>query len=130
LDIYPAEDLTFVFLSNLRSAANWQLREQIRNLLSGRDAAAIPRPPAIEPPFEVSDTFVGSYGDPSDPIVISVVDGHLFRDDSEFYPIAGGRYYMPASASVMRFRRGSGGKADALLTVRGSGPETVAPRVP
>jgi hypothetical protein len=74
---------------------------------------------------------LGSYGDPSDPIVIAMVDGHLFRDDSEVYPVEGGRYYIPASGSVMRFRRSSGGNVDALVTVSpwASG-ERVALKVP
>jgi hypothetical protein len=67
-------------------------------------------------------------GEPSNPVVMRTLDGHLFRDENEFYPIASGRYYIPASGSVMRFssnqRRGRGwhdhevpmarrGKADA-----------------
>lgn len=80
-------------------------------------------------PFEAADSFVGSYGDPSDPIVISVIDGHLFRDTNEFYPIQGGRYAIPASGSEFRFRRNSTGAVDAIITWRASG-ETVSLRVP
>ena len=129
VDYEPSQDLTFIFLSNLRSAANWQVREQVRNLLLGRTLAAVRRPPPVISRFEAPDTFVGSYGDPTDPIVISVVDGHLFRDDSEFYPIAGGRYYLPASSFVMWFSRTSDGSIDAMRTIRGNGQETVATRV-
>jgi CubicO group peptidase (beta-lactamase class C family) len=106
LDVLPAADVTFVFLSNLRSAANWQVRDQVKSLLAGGKAAAILRPP---PPllssFEAADAVLGRYGDAADPVVVSTVDGHLFRDDNEVYPIAGGRYFIPASGSVMRFRR-------------------------
>ncbi|MEZ5293917.1 MAG: serine hydrolase domain-containing protein [Vicinamibacterales bacterium] len=128
VDVDPAQDLTFVFLSNLRSGANWQVREQVKRLLTGASAVAIRRPPPPADPFEAPGTFVGSYGDPSDPIVISVEDGHLFRDDSEFYPAAGGNYCLPASGFLMRFRR-TGGTVDALLTDRGTGTESVALRV-
>jgi CubicO group peptidase (beta-lactamase class C family) len=118
VDLLPAADVTFVFLSNLRSAANWQVREQVKNLLAGRQAAAIPRPPPpLDSSFETPDSFLGSYGDPSDPIVVAMVDGHLFRDDNEFYPVAGGRYYIPASGSVMRFRRTTDAIVDGIVTV-------------
>jgi CubicO group peptidase (beta-lactamase class C family) len=117
IDILPAADVTFVFLSNLRSASNWQLRDQVKNLLAGRPVTEIPRPPRpLESPFETADALLGPYGDPTDPIVVTSVDGHLFRDDSEVYPIAGGRYYIPASGSVMRFRRTADGVVDALVT--------------
>jgi CubicO group peptidase (beta-lactamase class C family) len=118
VDLLPAADVTFVFLSNLRSAANWQVREQVKNLLAGGKAAAIFRPPPpLASSFETPDSYLGSYGEPSDPIVVAMVDGHLFRDESEFYPIAGGRYYIPASGSVMRFRRTSDGTVDGMITV-------------
>jgi CubicO group peptidase (beta-lactamase class C family) len=117
VDLLPAADITFVFLSNLRSAANWQLREQVKNLLTTRKAAAIFRPPPpVDAPFDTPDSFVGLYGEASDPIVVSTVDGHFFRDENEFYPIAGGRYYIPASGSVMRFRQTSDGIVDGIVT--------------
>ena len=132
VDLLPAEDVTFVFLSNLRSAANWQLRAQIKNLLEGRQAGAIPRPPPpLASSIETPESFLGSYGDPPDPIVVTMVDGHLFRDENEFYPIAGGRYYIPASGSVMRFRRTSDGIVDGIVTVPPwTGTETLALRLP
>jgi CubicO group peptidase (beta-lactamase class C family) len=118
VDLLSAGDVTFVFLSNLRSAANWQLRDRVKNLLVGREADALPRPPApLVSSFETTDSVLGSYGDPSDPIVVAAVDGHLFRDDNEVYPIAGERYYIPASGSVMRFRRTSEGIVDGIVTV-------------
>jgi CubicO group peptidase (beta-lactamase class C family) len=132
VDLLPASDVTFVFLSNLRSAANWQIRDRVKNLFVGRESDVMIRPPAPLPaPFESPDSVLGSYGDPSDPIVISMVDGHLFRDDNEVYPIAGGRYYIPASGSVMRFRRSTDGIVDGLVTVSpwASG-ERIALRVP
>lgn len=129
VDFDSAKDLTFVFLSNLRSAANWQLRQQIRNVLLGRPPSAIQHPPDVGASFEAPDSISGSYGDPSDPIVITMVDGHLFRDGSEFYPIPSGSYYLPASGFVMRFRRTSDGRVDALITVREGGRESVSLRV-
>jgi CubicO group peptidase (beta-lactamase class C family) len=128
VDYHPALDLTFVFLSNLQSAANWQLRAQIGNLLLGRNVSAIFRPPAVASAFETPDSFVGDYGDPSDPIVISAADGHLFREENEFYPIEGG-YYVLASGAVMRFRRTSSGKVDAMMTDWRQGRNTVALRL-
>jgi CubicO group peptidase (beta-lactamase class C family) len=117
VDVLPAADMTFVFLSNLRSAANWQLREQVKNLLTNRKTAAIFRPPPpVDAAFDTPDSFVGLYGEASDPIVVSAVDGHFFRDENEFYPIAGGRYYIPASGSVMRFRQTSDGIVDGIVT--------------
>ena len=132
VDLLPAADLTFVFLSNLRSAANWQLREQVKSMLQGRKAAAIFRPPPpLASSFEAPDALLGSYGDPSDPVVIAMVDGHLFRDDSEFYPIAEGRYYIPASGSAFRFRRTSDGIVDGMVTVSPwADTERLALRVP
>ena len=116
----------------MRSAANWQLREQVKNLLTDRTTAAIFRPPLpVDAAFDRPESFVGSYGEASDPIVVSTVDDHLFRDNNEIYPIAGGRYYIPASGSVMRFRRTSAGTVDALVTVAPwDGAERVALKLP
>jgi CubicO group peptidase (beta-lactamase class C family) len=118
VDFLPAQDLTFIFLSNLRSAANWQIRGAVRNILRGRVAATIASVPAVASPFEPASTVVGAYGDPADPLVISEAEGRLFRDDSEFYPVAGGWYYLPASGTTMRFGRDSGGSVDSVLTRR------------
>jgi hypothetical protein len=130
VDFNPAADLTLVFLSNLRSAANWQVRAQLRNLLLGRQVESIRRPPSVTSSSETPASFIGSYGDPPDPVVISVVDDHLFRDENEFYPIGDARYYIPASGSVMRFRRTSTGIVDAILTRWGDGRETSLLRIP
>lgn len=116
VDFLPAQDLTFIFLSNLRSAANWQLREQVRRVLLSRAVAAIASVPPVAPQFEARGAVVGSYGDPVDPLVISESEGRLFRDESEFYPIAGGRYYLPASGATFRFARDSGGSVDSIIT--------------
>ncbi len=128
VDVMPSGEITFVFLANLRSAATWQLRAQVRNLLQGVATTSIKRPPPVAARFESAASFVGSYGDAADPVVVSEVDGHLLRDDSEFYPIEGGRYYLPASGFVMWFRRGPGGRVDAMMTDR-DGKETVQPRI-
>lgn len=95
----------------------------------GRNASAILRPPPPASPFETSGSFLGSFGDPSDPIVVSAADGHLFRDDNEFYPIAGARYYIPASGALMSFRRTATETVDALITVRVGGRESLALRI-
>jgi len=116
VDFLPAQDLTFIFLSNLRSAANWQIREQVRHLLSGHAVATIASVPPVAPQFEARGALMGAYGDPVDPVVISESDGRLFRDESEFYPIADGRYYLPASGATFRFARASGGSVDSIIT--------------
>ena len=100
-------------------------------MLLGRTPSAIPRPPPVAASFESPDLVRGSYGDPSDPVVISVVDGRLFRDGAEVYPILHGSYHEPGSGIVMRFRRGSDGRADALISLKPwTSGESVAPRVP
>ena len=116
VDFLPASDLTFIFLSNLRSAANWQIREQVRRLLLGRAVETIASVPPVARQFEARSAVVGAYGDPVDPVVVSESDGRLFRDESEFYPIAGGRYYLPASGATFRFARDSGGSVDSVIT--------------
>jgi CubicO group peptidase (beta-lactamase class C family) len=117
VDLLPAADVTVVFLSNLRSAANWQVRDGVKKLLAGREADAMIRPPTpLDASLDTPESIEGAYGDPSDPVVIAMIDGHLFRDDSEIYPIAGGRYYIPASGSVMRFRRTTDGIVDGIVT--------------
>ena len=116
VDFLPAQDLTFIFLSNLRSAANWQTRTQVRNILMGRPVATIASVPAVAPPFEPHSEIVGAYGDPADPVVISVAESRLFRDESEFYPIAGSWYYLPASGTTFRFGRDSSGSVDSMVT--------------
>lgn len=124
IDLLPSADLAFVFLSNLQSAANWQVREQVQAVLLGREPAAIPLPPPVAEPFEPPESLVGTYG----PAEITFVDGALFRGDNEIYPTEGGRYYIPASGSFVRFRRDPAGAVDALISVSGSGEETVLPR--
>jgi CubicO group peptidase (beta-lactamase class C family) len=129
VDFLPAQDLTFIFLSNLQSAANWQIRAQVRNILVGHRVAPITRPPPIAPSFESPATVVGMYGDAADPLVISEADGRLFRDENEFYPMAGGRYYLPVSGATMRFGRNSRGDVDSILTRFGDGPERALRRI-
>jgi len=124
VDILPAEDLIFISLSNLQSAANWQSREQIRNLMRGRAAVAIPMPPPVAAEFEEPKSLLGSYG----PADINLVDAALFRGDNEFYPIAGRQYYIPASGTIMEFRRASGGAVDAIVSISAGGRETVLPK--
>src|SRR4029077_2583400 len=46
VDLLPSQDLLVAQVSNLQSAANWQLRRRIHDLLVGRPVVAIPMPPA------------------------------------------------------------------------------------
>lgn len=124
VDVLPAEDLVLVLLSNLRSAANWQLREQVQNLLTGDPVTRIVLPPPVAEPFEEPKALVGTYG----PAEITRMDNALFRGDNEFYPVEGGKYYVPASGSTMRFRRNAAGEIDAVVSIRGDGSESVLPR--
>jgi hypothetical protein len=116
VDFLPVQDLTFIFLSNLRSAANWQIRDQVRRILMGRAVTTIASVPPVAQEFEPHNVVVGAYGDPVDPVLISETEGRLFRDESEFYPIAGGWYYLPASGTTFRFGRDSGGRVDSVVT--------------
>lgn len=129
VDVLSSSGITLVFLTNLQSAVTWQLREQLKNLLQRKPTTAIQRVGPVRPRFEPASTFVGKYGKPSDFVEISEVDGKLFRDDNEFYPIDGERYCIPASGTVFRFRRTASGVVDAMLTIRGGGQETVLARV-
>lgn len=129
VDFLPAQDLTFIFLSNLQSAANWQIRAQVRNILVGRTVAAIVNPPAVAPQFEPPASIVGLYGDPTDPVVISETAGRLFRDENEFYPVAGGGYCIPGSGAIMRFGRDSSGSVDSTIDRLGNRPERVLHRI-
>ncbi|MGH9339390.1 MAG: serine hydrolase domain-containing protein [Acidobacteriota bacterium] len=124
VDVLPSGNLTFVFLSNLQSASNWQIREQIQKVLLGQSPATIPLPPPVAEPFEELPSLVGSYG----PAEITRVDGQLFRGDNEFYAIEGRRYYIQASGTIMRFRRDSAGVVDAIIAIGGGGQETVLPK--
>ncbi len=124
VDVLPSENLIFVFLSNLQSAANWQLRQQIQNVLVGQSAVAIPLPPPVAEQFEAATSLVGSFGTAE----ITLIDGKLFRGSNEFYPIEGQRYYIPASGTAMRFRRDSTGAVDAIISFGVGGRETVLPR--
>ena len=129
LDVLPSDDVTLVMLTNLQSAVVWQLRAQLKNLLQRKPTTAIQRVGPVRPRFELANAFVGKYGKPSDFVEITEVDGKLFRDENEFYPIDGERYCIPASGTVFRFRRNASGAVDAMLTVRGGGPESVLLRI-
>ena len=128
-DVLPSEGLTLVLLTNLQSTATWQLRAQLKNLLQRKPTTAIRRPAPVAPRFEPTSSFVGRYGTPADWVEISEVEGRLLRDDNEFYPVEGKRYFIPASGSTFQFRRSSSGKVDAMVTVFGSGQESVRPRI-
>jgi len=129
VDVLPSSNITLALLTNLQSTVTWQLRAQLKNLLQRKPTMAIQRVGPVRPRFEPTSSFVGKYGKPSDYVEISEVDGKLYRDDNEFYPIDGKRYCIPASGAVFRFRRTASGDVDAMVTVRGGGPESVLPRI-
>lgn len=129
VDLNPGKDLVFVLLSNLQSAANWQLRKRIQDLLADHPAAAIPMPPPRAAGFEPAADVLGRYGDPADPVEVAVREGELFRDESQFYPVAGDRYYIPVSGNTMRFHR-QDGKVDSIVTTYADGSERVMRRLP
>jgi len=128
-DVLPSEGITFVLLANLQSAVTWQVRAQVKNLLQRKPTTAIQRPGPVAPRFEPASSFVGRYGSPTSPLEIAEVEGKLYRDDNEFYPVEGKRYCIPASGSIMRFRRTESGKVDAIVTLNPSGQETVLLRI-
>jgi hypothetical protein len=111
-------------VSNLQSAANWQLRERIRGLLLGRAVLPIPMPPARASGFEPSADVVGLYGDRNEPLEIAMKDGVLYRDENQIYPVAGEKYYIPASGATTWFRRQDGKVVSVALTF-GDGNERV-----
>jgi D-alanyl-D-alanine carboxypeptidase len=129
VDLLPSQDLVVAMVSNLQSAANWQLRRRIQDLLVGRPVLAIPMPPAraanFEPPFDL----VGLYGDRDDPLEIAVHEGELYRDESQIYPIAGDKYYLPVAAFTMTFHR-QNGNVDSIVTTFADGNERVLRKVP
>ncbi len=122
VDLLPSENLVFIFLSNLQSAANWQVRGQVKNLLMGEDIVSIPSPPQVAESFEDPSSLEGLFGGRAE---IRFDGGALFRGDNEFYPVDGERYYTPASGSYLRFRRDSNGAVDALVSIRPNGEESV-----
>ena len=130
VDILPSENLVFVFLSNLQSAANWQLRQRIQDLLLGRPVVSMTLPPPRVQSFEPTTSVVGLYGDRGSPVEIAIEDGELVRDENYIYPIAGNSYYIPVSGSTMRFDRAPDGVIDSVVTIWGNGRETVLPKLP
>ncbi|HYK41454.1 MAG TPA: serine hydrolase domain-containing protein [Thermoanaerobaculia bacterium] len=128
LDLLPGQDLVLVMESNLQSAANWQLRRRIQDLLLGRSVVPVPLPPARAAGFEPPADVVGLYGERSDPVEVALRDGELQRDENQIYPIAGEKYYIPVSGFTMVFRRRDG-KVDAIVTTFADGNERVLPRL-
>lgn len=129
VDLLPERDLVFVAVSNLQSAANWQLRKRIRDLLLGRPVLAIPLPPARVADFEGHSDLVGLYGDRDDPVEVAVHEGELYRDENQIYPIADDKYYIPVSGFTMKFHR-QNESVDAIVTTLGDGSERVLRKLP
>jgi hypothetical protein len=129
VDYYAPLDITFVFLSNLYSLTNYQLRRAVRNLIAGRPTVAMIRPPAVAPATQDPAPFLGDYRDADDPISVSQENGRLFRDGNEFYPIADGWFYVPATGARFRFTRGADGTVNGMFTRWESGEERQWARV-
>lgn len=121
VDVLPAQNLIFILLSNLQSVTTGQVRTQIQNVLLGEDSKTLPLPPSLAERFEERESLVGSYGRAK----IILVEGKLYRGENEVHPIDGGRYYIPASGTIMQFRRDSTGEVDALISISAGGQETV-----
>jgi hypothetical protein len=128
LDLLPSQDLAFALVTNLRSAATWQLRQRIQDLLVDSPVLAIPLPPARTASFEPSSDLVGLYGDPDDPVEIAILEGELARDGNQIYPMAGAKYYIPVSGSTMRFHRRDG-NVESIVTTFGDGKERILPKL-
>jgi CubicO group peptidase (beta-lactamase class C family) len=128
VDLLPSQDLVVAMVSNLQSAANWQLRQRIHDLLVGRPVLPIPLPPARVASFEPPADVVGLYGDPSDPDEVALHEGELDKDGDQIYPVAGDKYYEPVSGFTRRFHR-QDGKVDSIVTTRGDGSERVMRKV-
>ena len=124
VDVLADKDLIFVFLANLQSASNWQLRGQVQAVLLGAEPVPSFEPPRVSAGFEDPRSILGTYGRAE----ITMTDDTLFRGENEFYPVAGASYYIPASGTTMQFSRDSDGKVDALTSTSGGGRESVLPK--
>ncbi len=129
VDYYAPLDITFVFLSNLYSLTNYQLRRAVRNLIAGRPTVAMIRPPAVSHATQDPAPFLGDYGDADDPVSVSQENGRLFRDGNEFYPIADGWFYVPGTGARFRFTRGADSTVNGMFTRWESGQERQWARV-
>ncbi len=128
LDVLPYRDLRLVILTNLRSAATWQVRDNLRKILSNEMTKPIVRPLHVKEPFESHQSLTGSYNNNGSAFTINIQRGKLYRGDNEFYPVDGNRYYIPASGTIMKFRRNDSDQVDAIIQIRGT-RETIIPRI-
>jgi CubicO group peptidase (beta-lactamase class C family) len=129
VDYYAPLDITFVFLSNLYSLTNYQLRRAVRNLIAGLPTVAMIRPPAVARATQDPAPFLGDYGDADDPVSVSQEHGRLFRDGNEFYPIADGWFYVPGTGARFRFTRGADSSVNGMFSRWESGQERQWARV-
>ena len=67
-------------------------------------------------------------GDRDDPVEVAAHEGELYRDESQIYPIAGDKYYLPVAAFTMRFHR-QNGNVDSIVTTFADGSERVLRKV-
>ncbi len=128
LDILPSEDIRLIILTNLRSAATWQIRSNLRKIITNEATSTIMNPPPIHKSFEQHEFLVGNYNSNGSTVKIKIERGRLYRGDNEFYPIEGEQYYIPASGTKMKFRRNDSGRVDAIIQIRGSN-ESLIPRI-
>ncbi len=119
LNILPSQDITLIILTNLGSAATWQIQAQLQNLLSNKGVSKIDFPPEIATPFESLETLAGNYDNNGRLIEIKMKNGRIYRGENEFYPISDNRYYTLGSGSIIRFRKNESGQVDALIQIRG-----------
>ena len=119
LDVFPKKDIVLIVLTNLRSAATWQIRNQVKNILTGGRAEEIDLPPKVTANFEPTSDLVGSYDINGSVVEIKFMNNRLYRGQNEFYPTPDKNYYIPASGTRMKFRRDQSGKVDALIQIRG-----------
>ena len=116
MDVLPAEDLTLLLLTNLRSMVTWQTRQAVRTLLNGDQVEPFVLPPPRAEPFESFASVTGIYNRNGSLVEIRLEEGRLFRGDNEIYPTTDERYFTPASGSFVAFRRNEQGEVEALLS--------------
>jgi hypothetical protein len=69
--------------------------------------------------------FVGVTG--SDPVQVALHEGELYRDETQIYPIAGNRYFIPVSGFTMKFHR-QNMNVDSIVKIYDDGSERVLQR--
>ena len=60
----------------------------------------------------------------SDPVQVGLHEGELYRDETQIYPIAGNRYFLPVSGFTMKFHR-QNMNVDSIVKIYDDGSERV-----